>query len=192
MRMGGFRPSWCQNKREVTPVRIVQESTTHVYTLRNRRSSVYAFATFAALFTICRVPLVDAATRLSGGIDIPPKPSTYVTRVWTDSVEEREQQIRAATRNASSTTSTRTTSTQTQRVPERSAKATLEYELGKEHGLKPGSEVPVSVVQAIVQGADKGNRGRVVDANLRVSSNNGRFDGRSSGQENEQHLHPKS
>lgn len=35
----------------------------------------------------------------------------------------------------------------------------LELELGREYGLSAAKEVPPSVVQVIVQGADQGNRG---------------------------------
>ena len=37
----------------------------------------------------------------------------------------------------------------------------LDYELGKDLGLARGNEVPVSVVQSVIQAADQGNRGIV-------------------------------
>lgn len=37
----------------------------------------------------------------------------------------------------------------------------LEYELGKELGLRFGGEVSISVVQSAVRGADQGNRGNI-------------------------------
>lgn len=47
----------------------------------------------------------------------------------------------------------------------------LEYEIGKELGLRNGKEIPTSVVQSVIRGADQGNRGeplltRLVDQRL--------------------------
>lgn len=119
----------------------------------NLLHSLLALIFVAATIAFCRLPIVDAEE----------------INNLSDLVEERRtghsallEQNQVTERNWSETSINRDVD-RTKPHAEKNGKKTtedFEYELGEKYGLISGTEVPLSVVQSVIQGADQGNKGK--------------------------------